>query len=134
MDNYVTRNSQLSTQSSSPQASFATEYEPYHHARSKRAAIAMAERPLYEDPTYFSPRESVETSFGVELDIDWDSLATTKGVALQRELVQRQVKSNAQLAGRRRIATIWKYSVELEYQGDFNLKACVLFLCRKCYI
>jgi hypothetical protein len=124
--------------------SFAPVARPlFHSAASKRVVRATALTEASPTPSSSSSSAAGHGSHelpegdysvvGVPFEVDFEHVYRHNG-RLHAARLSYRVRHKSQLKGKREVATIWKYGVELSYLKDDLVTYSKLWLCRQCHL
>ena len=116
----------------------------FHSAASKRVARATASAEASPTPSSSSSSsaaghgshelpEGDYSVVGVPFEVDFEHVHRQNG-RLHAARLSYRVRHKSQLKGKREVAPIWKYGVELSYLEDDLVTYSKLWLCRQCHL
>jgi len=122
---------------STPSANSSTSNRrPFHAAAARREL--PAESPAQSSPVTPTPSgvsSQVSESYSGDheslFEVDFERVYKS-GVRLDPRRLSYSVKHKSQLAGKRRISTVWRYGADLQYD-DLDSKPRQVWLCKRCH-
>lgn len=122
------------------QLSFAAAAHPlFHSAASRQLARASESSPTPSSSSSAAGHSSHElpegdySITGVPFVVDFEHVSRREG-RLRAARLSYKVRHKSQLKGKRALAAIWEYGVELDYLEDDLITHSKLWLCRQCHL